>query len=160
VEVRLYFNVGVQGAPTLVASSTRMLNEAAIPFNLKVAAHPGGYTRCDPAVLYLETGGFRRARNVVRGIVSACAPYLRSRTPAFAMPLAPGVALGEHRTDTGSSFGTSRCLLVAEGIVAAHERGTSRLADRVDAVARRFASRGLDIEVPYLAGGSAADYEL
>jgi hypothetical protein len=54
----------------------------------------------------------------------------------------------------------SRCRLIAEGIVAAHERGASRLCDRLDAVAHRFAESGLDLDVPYLAPGSSDSYEL
>jgi hypothetical protein len=161
IEVRVYFNVTAGGARPLVASCTRLLNDAQIPFSLKILDHPSGFTRCDAAVLYLEHGGFDRARGPLSGIASACAPHLRGEPPAFTKPLAPGVSVGEHRPSLGASFGTSRCRLVAEGIVAAHERGEGRLADRVDAVARRFADQGLDVEVPYLlAPGSSGRYAL
>jgi class II lanthipeptide synthase len=160
VELRLYFNVTAGGAVPLVATCTRLLNEAKVPFNLKLANHATGFRRCDAAVLYLEDGGFDQIRGALPEISSACAPHLRSDPPAFAKPLAFGVAIGEHRPGLGASFGTSRCRLVAEGIVAAHESGADRLADRVDAVAGRFADHGLDIEAPYLAPGSSDRYEL
>jgi HopA1 effector protein family len=160
IELRVYFNVCAEGATPLVAVSTRLLNEAKIPFDLKVVDHPGGFDRCDAAVLYLDNGGFERARDSLRTIVSTCAPHLRGESPAFAKPLAPGVAVGEHRHGLGASFGMSRCRLVAEGVVAAHESGASRLPDRLDAVARRFTTHGLDIDAPYLESGSAGSYEL
>jgi hypothetical protein len=160
IEVRVYFNVRAEGATPLVAVCTRLLNEATIPFDLKVIDDPGSFPRCDAAVLYLDNGGFERVRESLRTIISTCAPHLHGEPPAFAKPLAPGVAVGEHRPSLGRSFGTSRCRLVAEGIVAAHDRGARRLPDRMDAVAGRFAKHGLDIEVPYLAPGSAARYEL
>jgi type III HopA1-like effector protein len=160
IELRVYFNVCAEGAVPLVATCTRLLNEARIPFDLKVADHAAGFARCDAAVLYLDGGGFERVRELLRTIISTCAPHLHGDPPAFAKPLAPGVAVGEHRPGLGASFGTSRCRLVAEGIVAAHERGARRLPDRIDAVARRFAVQGLDIEAPYLAPGSAGRYEL
>jgi hypothetical protein len=160
LEVRIYFNVTAVGAAQLVAVVTRLLNEAAVPFSLKVLDHPVGFSRCDAAVLYLANGDFGRAQEPLRAIVSACAPHLRGDVPAFAKRLAAGVAVGEHRPSLGASFGTSRCRLVAEGIVVAHERGATRLSDRLDAAARQFADRGLDLDMPYLVAGSVDDYAL
>jgi hypothetical protein len=160
IEVRVYFNLSAAGAAPLVGLCTRLLNDAWIPFSLKLIDHPTGYTRCDAAVLYLKDGHFEHVRGALRTMVSACAPHLRGEPPAFAKPLTTGVALGEHRPSLGGSFGSSRCRLVAEGIVAAHERRQGRLPDRVDAVARRFADHGLDIDVPYLAAGSSRRYAL
>lgn len=160
VEIRVYFNATAAGAAPLVGMCTRLLNAAEIPFHLKVLNHPTGFARCDVAVLYLSVGDYARARESLSAIASACAPHLRSELPAFAKPLARGVAVGEHRPSLGGSFGSSRCRLVAEGIVFAHECATACLADRVAAVARRFADQGLDIDAPYLASHSALRYEL
>jgi hypothetical protein len=160
LEIRVYFSLRPAGAVPLIAVATRNLNEARIPFSLKVIDHPAGFTRCDAAILYLQAGGFERARGTLAAIASACAPHLRRDSPAFAKPLAPGVAVGEHRPSLGASFGSSRCRLVAEGIVAAHEGGARALGDRVAAVAGRFARDGIDIETPYLAPGSSGRYAL
>jgi hypothetical protein len=116
--------------------------------------------RCDAAVLYLDRGGFRGARDAVRAIVAACGAHVYGEAPAFARPLAPGVSIAEHAPGLGASFGASRCRLLAEGIVVAHERGVNRLPDRLDEVARRFAEHGLDVDAPYLAPGSAERYAL
>jgi hypothetical protein len=160
VEVRLYFNVSAEGAVALIRACTRLLNEARIPFDLKVIDDPSSYFRCDAAVLYLDSAGFELAREPLQAIADACTPYLRDEVPAFARPLAPGLAIGEHQRSLGMSFGSVRCRLVAEGIVAAHDRGADELQERVGAVARRFASQGLDMDVPYLTPGSTARYEL
>jgi type III HopA1-like effector protein len=160
IEERVYFNVRAEGALRLVAGCTRVLNDAGIAFDLKVVDDPGGTTRCDAAVLYLDRGGFRRARDAVRAIVAACGAHVYGDAPAFARPLAPGVSIAEHAPGLGASFGASRCRLLAEGIVVAHERGVTRLPDRLDEVARRFAEHGLDIDAPYLSPGSAERYAL
>jgi HopA1 effector protein family len=160
VEVRLYFNVSADGAVPLMEACTRQLNGAGIPFDFKVVDDPRGYFRCDAAVLYLQSGAVERAREPLRAIASACAPYVGDESPAFARPLAPGLALGEHQRSLGVSFGSVRCRLLADGIVAAHDRGANGLQDRVDAVACCFASHGLDIDAPYLTPGSTARYEL
>lgn len=160
VEVHVYFHLTAAGAAPLIATATELLNEAGLPFGLKVLDHPAAYTRCDAAVLYLRNADFAPARCALREAVSACAPHLRSDPPAFTKPLSRGVAVCEHLPSHGASFGTSRCRLLAEGIVAAHDRGASRLSDRLDAVAHRFAESGLDLDVPYLAPGSSDSYEL
>jgi HopA1 effector protein family len=160
VEVRVYFNVTAAGAAPLVEACTRRLNAERIHFSLKVLDHLTGFTRCDAAVLYLEPGDFGRARESLSAIASACAPYLRSEHPAFTKPLARGVSLGEHLRSLGGSFGSSRCRMLAEGVVTSHERGDERLADRVEAVTRRFAESGVDLDSPYLAPGSSGRYAL
>jgi hypothetical protein len=159
-QVRVYFNVTAEGAAQLVAMCTRLLNDARLPFSLKVLDHPTAYIRCDPAVLYLDDRGFDQARGALSVIASACAPHLRDVPPAFARPLAHGVSVGEHCPRLGASFGTSRCRLVAEGVVAASQNAESRLSDRLDAVARRFADCGLDVDSPYLGPSSSRRYAL
>jgi hypothetical protein len=160
VEVRVYFNVGPAGAAALVAACTRLLNDALVPFSLKVVDHPTAYTRCDTAILYLDVGGYDQAREALPPIAAACALHLRGQLPAFTKRLEHGVSAGEHRPALGSSFGSSRCRIVAEGIVAAHVRSESGLSARVDAVARRFADHGLSIEAPYLVPGPSERHAL
>jgi hypothetical protein len=149
LELRVYFHLTAAGAAPLIASVTRLLNDAEIPFSVKVLDDPAGFVRCDAGVLYLGDGDFERSRTALRAVVSTCAPHLRDQTPAFAKPLTRGVAVGEHLPSHGGSFGTSRCRFLAEGIVGAHERGMTRLSDRIEAVAERFAARELDLSAPY-----------
>jgi len=150
LEVRVYFNVAAAGAAPLVGVCARLLNEAEIPFLLKVVDHPMGFFRCDTAVLYLDGAGFKGVERSLAVAASVCAAHLRRDAPAFTRPLTPGAAVAEHRPSLGASFGASRCRLLAEGIVDAHERASTRLEDRLDAVARRFARRGFDLDAPYL----------
>jgi hypothetical protein len=152
-EIRVYFHVTAAGAEPLVAACTNTLNGAAVPFVLKVVDRPGGFTRCDAAVLYLEPAGFDRARAALAEVVAACAPHLHDETPAFTTRLAPGVGAGEHDPATGASFGALRCSAAAEGVVSAHEEDALSLEDRLEVVARRFAVHGLDVDRPYLARG-------
>jgi hypothetical protein len=159
-ELRVYFHLTAAGAAPLVAACTRLLNAAAVPFVLKVVDRPGGFTRCDAAVLYLQRGGFDRARPSLAQLAADCAAHLRPGVPAFTKALAPGIALAEHQPELGASFGTSRCRLVAEAVVGAHEQGIAGLDERVQMVARRFAEHGLDVDRPYLSAGSATRYAL
>ena len=154
LEVRVYFNVAAAGAAPLVAACTRLLNEAEIPF--------GQGRRSPDGVLALrQRGAVPRRRRLREG-----ARIARGRGFRVCFPPSPGCAgihetadarcgRGRARPSLGASFGSSRCRLVAEGILDAHERGSTGLEDRLDAVARRFARRGFDFEAPYLVPASA-----
>jgi len=160
VEIRVYFNLTQAGAVPLLAAATRLLNEQRLAFSVKLVNHPARYFRCDAAVLYLDDGDFAAARAPLRALIASCAPHLRAETPALTKPLAPGVGVGEHRGKLGTSFGIGRCRLVAEGIADAHDQRLTALADRVDAVGRRFALHGMDLDAPYLVSGTPDDYVL
>jgi hypothetical protein len=160
LEVRVYFHLAHAGGVPLLAAATRLLNDQRLAFSVKVVDNPRRFSRCDAAVLYLEQDAFARARAPLRTIVAACAPHLRPATPAFTRPLAPGVAIGEHAPSLGTSFGTGRCRLLAEGIADAAEQRLTLPQDRVDAVARRFARHGIDLDAAHLASTGRDDYVL
>jgi hypothetical protein len=160
VEVRVYLHLTHTGAVPLIAAATRLLNDERVAFTLKVVDHPRRFRRCDAAVLYLEQGAFARARAPLRAVVAACAPHLRPATPPFTKRLAPGVGIGEHAPVLGPSFGTGRCRLLAQGIVDAAEQRLTPPEDRMDAVARRFARNGIDLDAAHLASPGRDVYVL
>lgn len=148
-DVRVYWNVGRDGAPLLVGALTSRLNAAGEPFRLKVADHPARLERCDAAVLYLSGDAFPALRDTLRQVAAELESRLQPDVPAFTLELAPGVGLAENGPED-ESFGSRRCALLAEGIVRAHEQHIVRDADRVDVVAARFAEDGVLIDAPYL----------
>ena len=135
---------------------TSRLNSASLPFRAKVVNDPARYTRCDAGVLYVHRHDYDAVAPVVRATYRELADGLRPATPAFAKPLAPGLAVAEDPGD-GDSFGMHRARLLAEGIVAAGERGSD---DAVAVVAERFAAAGLDLDKPYVNPGSPDRYAL
>ena len=147
-DVRVYWNVGCDGAPVLVRALSSRLNAAGEPFRLKVADHPWRFARCDAAVLYLSGDSFPALRDVLRQVATERQAYLQPQVPAFTLELAPGVGLSENDPEA-ESFGSRRCELLAEGLVRAHEQGLVRDSDRVDAVAARFTDAGVAIDAPY-----------
>jgi hypothetical protein len=158
---RLYFNVSCAGAPRLVAEVTSALNRAHVPFRLKVIDRPEHFGRCDAAVLYLRAYDVRRTARLLRQVVEACAADLQPRMPVFTKALAPGVGLGEERGGAGAeSFGTRRCLLLAEGVVEAYEQRIRDRRGRLSSVERRFTDAGIDLDAPYLERGSEDVYSL
>jgi hypothetical protein len=160
IETRCYFNQPPADAAALVATLTRELNHANVPFTLKVQVDPAHFGRPDTAVLYLDPETFAEARPAIAAAVDACAGRLRRLAAPLTKPLADGLTVSEHRTADGGSFGTHRCDLIADGLITAHERGVRDLGDRVDAVARRFTAAGLTLDRPYLGPGTHDRYHL
>jgi hypothetical protein len=70
------------------------------------------------------------------------------------------VGIGEHAPALGPSFGIGRCRLLAEGIADAAEQRLTRPKDRIDAVARRFARHGIELDAAHLATTGRDDYVL
>jgi hypothetical protein len=147
--VRSYWHVTRTGACELMRAVTGRLNAACVPFRLKVADHPARLHRCDAAVLYLPADRFGPVRASLLEVAEGLGPRLRPAIPALTLELAPGVGLAED--DGGAkSFGTRRSELLASGIVRADVLGLTRIADRLGAVAERFAEDGVAIDAPYL----------
>jgi hypothetical protein len=157
--LRLYFHVVPSAAPNLVAAATSSLNERGIAFRLKVLDDPERFARCDAAVLYIGAPDFETLRPLLCDLSSQRGVRLRKRTPAFTKALRPGIGLAEEPA-SGESFGTHRCRLLADGVVEAHERGARRSHERLAVVAAHFASRGIDLDAPYLEPGSDNEYAL
>jgi hypothetical protein len=146
--VRVYWSITRGSAAALVGALTAPLNAARAPFRLKVADHPFRLDRCDAAVLYLPGSSFTALRGMLADIAGTLAAHLSPRVPAFTLELAPGVGLAEADR-SGESFGVRRCSALADAIVRAHDAGTTRIDERVDAVVARFAEDGVLIDAPY-----------
>jgi hypothetical protein len=151
--VRLYWNVGPEGAVPFVREATASLNAARIGARLKVVSHPWGFDRCDAAVLYVAGCDLPVASAVVRTLHSVLAPYLEPEVPALTLRVAPGVALAEDPGE-GSSFGQHRCRLIAEGLIRANEEGGASVEERVSAVLETLSAGGVEPAAPYLNAGS------
>lgn len=154
---RVYLDLRREGAVPFIRETTRRLSDAGLAFIAKVVDEPGGFDRRDAAVLFFERRDRERALEAVDDLASALAPFLDGGAPAMTLPLGPGVAFAEDPGGT-ESFGTHRCLLIAEAAVAAAERGLGSQDERLDLVRERFARAGTTLEAPYLgspAGGVA-----
>lgn len=157
--VRFYWNLRSGGAQQLIGELTRDLNSARIAFRLKVVSDPDRYFRCDAGVLYVLKDEYDDASALVGKAYRRVASMLKGSTPALTKQLAPGLALAENPAGQLISFGMSRCLLLAEGIVDAAAIGMRTTGETLAAVERRFAQAGISLETPYLNAGSEDDYE-
>jgi hypothetical protein len=156
--VRLYWNIAAGGAITFVARVTYTLNRASLPFSLELLDNPTGYGRRPAADLVVAKTDAAPAIKLLRPLLRTLAAHLADGAPAFAKPLARGLALGEDPAD-GRRFGGHRCRLLAEAIVSASEQGLRTTQQRLAVVRGHFAAAGLSLDAPYLSPGSDDAYE-
>jgi class II lanthipeptide synthase len=155
---RVYWHLTAEGAEPFVRSLTARLNCRGIPFLLKVLDHPSRYSRCDAGVVYIARSAYEEVLPDLRATYSAVAPHLVEGVPALTKPVAPGVGFADDPPGD-QSFGMHRCLLLAEGIVVAHERGLRSPTARLQSVHAAFRDAGVDPSRPYLNPGSSIDVE-
>jgi hypothetical protein len=147
--VRIYWHLMPDGAVPLMASLTRSLNHAGLPFHFKVLNDPTQFKRCDAAVLYFHQADYQAIADILQQIYPDISPWLRASMPVFSKPLAAGVGLAEDPGD-GESFGLHRCGLVAEGLIQAYEQRLKSVEAKLEVVAAQFSAAGLSLATPFL----------
>jgi len=155
--VRLYWNLGAEGAVHFMRSVTSMLNRVDIPFKLKVLNDLSRFTRCDAVVLYIRKSDYSTVSEMLGGIYPEVAKHLRQRIPVFTKLLAVGVGFAED-PGQGESFGQQSCRLLAEGMIRAYEQGKKSVEERLQVVLDYFTEHGISPEKPFLNPGSLDDY--
>jgi hypothetical protein len=157
--VRLYWHLTMPAAVSFVAEVTATLNTLDVPFRAKLLSDPGAYRRADAGIVYLGRRHYRRLADTVAALHERLAAGLRSTTPLFTRPLAPGLGLAED-PGNGMSFGQHRCRLSARGLWQSFVQGDSTPEARAATLAATFRNAGLDPAAPYLEPASPNDYTL
>lgn len=145
--LRFYWHLAPSGAAPFVASATRLLNDLATPFRLKVLSDPTMFRRCDAGVLYVD--GASVPVDVAMQLHAELARHLLAPTPVFTQRLAPGLGMAED-PGNGESFGQHRCRMLAEAMVQAHQVGHVGTPQALRFVAERFSRDGVDLDAPHL----------
>jgi len=156
--VRFYWHLTPTSAVPFVGRTISLLNQAALPFRLKVLNDPIRFNRCDAGVVYVRKRDYAPAAELLCEVYRGIASDLLTPTPVFSKRMAPGLGLAEDPGE-GASFGEDRCRLLADGLIRAYERGRRSVADRLEAVADRFVEAGLRLDQPFLNAGSHDTYE-
>jgi hypothetical protein len=157
--VRLYFNVGIAGAASLIRLLTAALNRHEIAFQLKVTTRRSDFARTDNAVLYLPQDGFHVAALALQPVIPAIEATLNSDVPLFTKRLGRGIGFAED-PGPGESFGTSRSKLVAAALVAARSGDEFPCSSFLKCFADAIAAAKLAPKALYLHPGSEDIYEL
>ncbi len=151
--LRFYFHIRAKGVPWLLSVLSAELNRYDIPFAFKCLTDPSGYHRTDAAVLYCAKRYAKVVLGLLGGLQGDLAPHLQPGTPLFTKELWPGVAVADD-PGSGESFGQSRCVLLAQGILDAWLKGSYSREERMRCVESRFARAGLSLAKPFLRPGA------
>lgn len=154
--LRFYFNLRPSGMPILIDFLTSVINPIEIPFQFKCLHDCTNYGRADAGVLYFEKRFFFDLISILKDAKKLVAIHSNPDTPLFARRLAPGIAFAENPPDPNESFGTSRCRLIAEAIVEAHENSVE---DVKSYVLDYVEQKGYDLDHFYLNPGSQFEYD-
>lgn len=145
--LKLYLNVTAAFAPTLLAWLFADASLARARFDGKVVNDPDAFGRRDTALLYVDPPAVEAVVRSLARLRRAHTGGFRAGLPPFVLPIAPGLGAAESPPGNDESFGAQRCRLTALGLLD-HLRTPGLSA--FDAVARRFASQGLDARRPWL----------
>jgi hypothetical protein len=151
--VRVYFNLEPEGAVKVMESLTQSLNDAALFFHFKVLYNPTEYSRSDSGVLYFEKNNYERVKPILQDIYNQHKAYLKPSTPLFTKQIAPGLGLAEepnNKSHQQESFGTHRCNIISDAIIAAWHEGNDSPEYRMENIIQQFASLSIELAKPYL----------
>lgn len=163
VTVRVYFNLTPEGAVAVMGGLTEKLNEIGIPFSFKVLYNPADYQRYDSGVLYFDKDNYESVRQILSDVYLEERSHFKSEIPLFTKELAPGLGLAEEpdkKFASQESFGTNRCQVIANGLLAAWQQGDNSTEGRMRAILEQFSLLGIDLERPYLNANSEDVYQL
>ena len=155
--LRIYFNIQVDGAVTLVRKVSTLLNQFCIPFKLKLLASPVVFQRVDSAVLFVNRRFYRPVLYLLTRVIPDISSVLDKATPLFSKRLYAGVGLAED-PGNGESFGLNRCLLLAQAVWGAYERGDQSSDARIEELKRLFADQRLSFGAPHLSANKEDHY--
>lgn len=114
--VRYYFNTKAEPAVEVINQLVRELDKHQLPFEMKCPSDPKNFDRKDSIVLYLN----KRYHHLFTGILNSIFPdlldHLESNVPLFTRKIFPGVGFGESPPKNSTSFGMSRCDILAQSI--------------------------------------------
>jgi hypothetical protein len=144
---RLYLNIRPAQAQWVLGPLAAALDSAAIPFEMKVLAHPRAYRRRDAGVVYVPTSRLDAAIQILRGRRDRDGVILDAAVPTLVHQIDEGIGLADSPDDVahGLSFGQ----WVSGLFTAAAERDPSARSIAQD-VRRSIAGAGRDPDRPYL----------
>ncbi|MBD2693469.1 T3SS effector HopA1 family protein [Anabaena catenula] len=150
---RVYFNLTPEGAASVMESLTDQLNKIPISFSFKALYNPSDYRRYDSAVLYFNKGQYDVVNTVLKRVYTENESYFLEQVPLFTKLLAPGLACAEEpdqKFGEQESFGTHRCQIIANGLIAAWQQGENTPEGRLASIIKHFSLQKIQLQRPYL----------
>ncbi len=125
------------------------LNDAKVPFELKVPQNIEDFARLDSAVLYVNEAHASKAREVIAAFHSANPKMFNPQIPAMMQPFRSGIASARQLQGPGytPSYGDSVSRIIADALQTAPSGATLQVIKH--RVRKAFRSAGLDPSQPW-----------
>jgi hypothetical protein len=156
--VLVCLNLTPAGAISAMEHLTRSLNQARLPFTLKIRFDPTEYDRWDTALLEFASCHYSTVQLILQQFYCSERATLRHHIPLFMKPLVPGIGIAEQ-SGQQPNFGLQRCQWVAAALIDCWQQQIVALDDKVKMIQSTFTQRGVDWQRPYLEPASAHCYE-
>jgi aminoglycoside phosphotransferase (APT) family kinase protein len=156
--VLVCLNLTATGAIAAVGHFTRSLNQAQLPFTLKVRFDPTEYDRWDTALLEFLCSDYSTVQPILQQFCGLQGSTLGSCIPLFMKPLAPGIGLAEQ-SGQPSNFGLKRCQWVAAALIDCWQQHIVAPTNKIKMIQSAFTQRSVDWQRPYLEPASVDCYE-
>lgn len=96
---RFYLNLRPRGAIWALQRLAKILDDAGLPYEIKVLAHPRMYKRRDAGVIYLPSSSVQHAIKLLSAEITKVNKVLFSPVPLLTKPLAPGLGFADEPSD-------------------------------------------------------------
>jgi hypothetical protein len=149
---QLYFNVGTGGAICILGSLTRKLNQAKVPFNLKIKYYEAEFDNLDAVILEFHSSDSELIHSVVKATYEDHRADFRREIPFFGKLLAPGLGFTEKPRSPEfpqENLGHHCCGVIALALVEQWQQN-SLPNNQIKFVLNYLSQAGIDIEHLYL----------
>lgn len=148
--ISVYFNVDSQGAIVLMKKLTEYLNSQIIPFEFSVLIVPEDYYRYDAGILRIPHRYYQTIQPTLTEILVETRSHFQPQIPLFTKQIALGVGLAEDPLVEPYDFGSNRCQIIADALIAAWKQKKRSPKEKINLIERFLTQQKVDLKHPYL----------
>ena len=155
--VRFYINCKVDKVVEVVSAICKLLDKIKIPFSIKCFKESTNYQRSDNIVLYIYKYDWSKYFNSLNDFFNTNGKNLNPNFPLFTYPICDGVGFGENPNKANESFGSVRCKIISNAILASLDNSFNQ-DECYEHIGKRILSEGYDLNYFYLNPNSKYPY--
>jgi hypothetical protein len=148
--ISVYFNIDSQGAIVLMKKLTEYLNSQIIPFEFSVLIVPEDYYRYDASILKIPHRYYQTIQPTLTEILLKTRSHFQPQIPLFTKQIALGVGLAEDPSVEPYDFGSNRCQIIADALIAAWKQNQRSPKQKINLIEKFLTQQKVDIKHPYL----------
>lgn len=145
---RVYLSVAWHQVGAVLAQLVPTLDASGRAWSLKCPSRALGFARVDALVVYVAKDDWQIFEPLLRGLAARIAASMRSSVPPLTLAIGRGMSVADSPGQL-HSFGQSRCLALAEGVLTLIARRHLKPSSAVEVLKRSLSSHGVDPSRPW-----------